>query len=169
MKAEYLDKAQKPQTMIMGCYGIGVSRVVAAAIEQGHDKDGILWPAEIAPFHVAVVVLDEADDARVRPAVDALVKALEAAGVDVLEDDRDGKPGVKFKDIDLLGIPYRVVVSKRTLDTNEVEFKKRGSAETQRFNLSEAADRCQSVMRQDAEGKSQEKNKPLIVVLKDSI
>ena len=105
MKAEYLDKAQKPQVMVMGCYGIGVSRVVAAAIEQGHDKDGILWPSEIAPFQCAVVVIDEADDARVRPAADALTKALEAKGFDVLEDDRDGKPGVKFKDIDLIGIP----------------------------------------------------------------
>jgi len=146
MKAEYLDKTQKPQVMVMGCYGIGVSRVVAAAIEQGHDKDGILWPAEIAPFHVAVVVLDEADDARVRPAVDALVKALEAKGVEVLEDDRDGKPGVKFKDIDLIGIPYRLVVSKRTLEAGEVEFKKRGAAETERWRLDEAAGRAAALL-----------------------
>jgi prolyl-tRNA synthetase len=139
MKAEYLDKAQKPQVMIMGCYGIGVSRVVAAAIEQGHDKDGILWPAEIAPFHVAVVALDEYDDPRIRPAVDALVKALEAAGVEVLEDDRDGKPGVKFKDIDLLGIPHRLVVSKRTLDAGEAEYKRRGSPEAARWKLDAAA------------------------------
>lgn len=146
MKAEYLDKGQKPQTMVMGCYGIGVSRVVAAAIEQGHDKDGILWPAEIAPFHCAVVVLDEADDQRVRPAVDSLVKALERAGVEVLEDDRDGKPGVKFKDIDLIGIPYRLVVSKRTLDAGEVEFKKRGSADASRWKLEEAASRMTALL-----------------------
>jgi prolyl-tRNA synthetase len=139
MKAEYLDKAQKPQIMVMGCYGIGVSRVVAAAIEQGHDKDGIVWPVEIAPYHCAVVVLDEADDARVRPAVDALVKSLEAAGVEVLEDDRDGKPGVKFKDIDLIGIPHRFVVSKKTLDAGEVEYKKRGAADFQRWKLADAA------------------------------
>lgn len=146
MKAEYLDKGQKPQVMVMGCYGIGVSRVVAAAIEQGHDKDGILWPAEIAPFHVAVVVLDEADDARVRPATDALVKALEAKGVEVLEDDRDGKPGVKFKDIDLIGIPYRLVVSKRTLDAGEVEFKKRGAADVERWKLDDAASRMSDLL-----------------------
>jgi prolyl-tRNA synthetase len=146
MKAEYLDKAQKPQVMVMGCYGIGVSRVVAAAIEQGHDKDGILWPAEIAPFHVAVVVLDEADDARVRPAADALVKALEAAGVEVLEDDRDGKPGVKFKDIDLLGIPHRLVVSKRTLDSGEAEYKRRGAADVSRWKLDEAASRVKDAL-----------------------
>jgi prolyl-tRNA synthetase len=138
MKAEYLDKAQKPQVMVMGCYGIGVSRVVAAAIEQGHDKDGIVWPSEIAPFHVAVVTLDENDDAKVRPAVDALVAALEAKGVEVLEDDRDGKPGVKFKDMDLIGIPHRLVVSKRTLESGEVEYKKRGSPDAERWKLDEA-------------------------------
>ncbi|MDX6770250.1 MAG: proline--tRNA ligase [Elusimicrobiota bacterium] len=141
MKAEYLDKAQKPQVMVMGCYGIGVSRVVAAAIEQGHDKDGIVWPSEIAPFHAAVVVLDENDDAKVRPAADALVAALEAKGVEVLEDDRDGKPGVKFKDMDLIGIPHRLVVSKRTLEAGEVEYKKRGSADAERWKLDEAAAR----------------------------
>ncbi len=141
MKAEYLDKAQKPQVLVMGCYGIGVSRVVAAAIEQGHDKDGIVWPSEIAPFHCAVVVLDEADDARVRPGADALVRALEAKGVEVLEDDRDGKPGVKFKDMDLIGIPHRLVISKRTLEAGEVEYKRRGCADAQRWKLDEAAGR----------------------------
>ncbi len=145
MKAEYLDKAQKPQTMVMGCYGIGVSRVVAAAIEQGHDKDGILWPAAIAPFQCAVVVLDEKDDARVRPAADALVADLAAAGLDVLEDDRDGKPGVKFKDIDLIGIPFRLVVSKRTLDAGELEFKRRGSSEVERWTPAEAVARLKAL------------------------
>jgi prolyl-tRNA synthetase len=146
MKAEYLDKAQKPQVMIMGCYGIGVSRVVAAAIEQGHDKDGIVWPAEIAPFHCAVVALDEADDARVRPAVDVLVKSLEAKGIEVLEDDRDGKPGVKFKDVDLIGIPHRLVVSRKTLDGGEVEYKRRGGASTERWKLDEAASRLKDLL-----------------------
>ena len=139
MKAEYLDKAQKPQTRVMGCYGIGVSRVVAAAIEQGHDGDGIMWPNAIAPFMCAVVVLDEYDDVRVRPAVDSLVGALEAQGVEVLEDDRNDKPGVKFKDIDLIGIPHRLIVSRRTLDTGEVEYKKRGQSESIRWEISSAA------------------------------
>ncbi len=146
LKAEYLDKLQKPQVMHMGCYGIGVSRVVAAAIEQGHDKDGIVWPSEIAPFHCAVVVLDEADDARVRPAVDVLVKALEAAGIEVLEDDRDGKPGVKFKDIDLIGIPHRFIVSKKTLDGGEVEYKRRGAMDVERWKLDEAAGRLENLL-----------------------
>ncbi|MBI2787123.1 MAG: proline--tRNA ligase [Elusimicrobia bacterium] len=147
MKAEYLDKAQKPQVMIMGCYGIGVSRVVAAAIEQGHDKDGIVWPSEIAPFQCAVVVIDENDDARVRPAVDKLVKELEAKGLDVLEDDRDGKPGVKFKDIDLIGIPHRFVISKRMLDAGHVEYKKRGDAAAVNWGLDEAAGKLADLLK----------------------
>ena len=146
MKAEYLDKNQKPQVMVMGCYGIGVSRVVAAAIEQGHDKDGIVWPSEIAPFQCAVVVIDEADDARVRPAADALVKALEVKGFDVLEDDREAKPGVKFKDIDLIGIPHRFVVSKRMLDAGHVEYKKRGDAAAVNWTLAEAADKLAALL-----------------------
>jgi prolyl-tRNA synthetase len=95
-------------------------------------RNGIVWPAQIAPFDCAVVVLDEADDTRIRPAVDALIGQLEALGLEVLEDDRDGKPGVKFKDIDLLGIPLRLVVSKRTLDADEVEYKLRTSGVAQR-------------------------------------
>ncbi len=147
MKAEYLDKAQKPQVMVMGCYGIGVSRVAAAAIEQGHDKDGIVWPSEIAPFQCAVVVIDEKDDARVRPAVDNLVAALEAKGFDVLEDDRDGKPGVKFKDIDLIGIPHRFVISKRMLDGGQVEYKKRGDAAAVNWPLDAAADKLADMLK----------------------
>jgi prolyl-tRNA synthetase len=146
MKAEYLDKNQKPQTMWMGCYGIGVSRVVAAAIEQSHDENGIVWPAEIAPFPCAVVVLDEADDDRVRPAVDRLVTALSALNIEVLEDDRDGKPGVKFKDIDLIGIPHRLIVSRRTLELGEVEYKRRGSAQPEKWPLPEAPGRLAALL-----------------------
>ena len=144
MSATYLDKEQKPQVMVMGCYGIGVSRVVAAAIEQGHDKDGIIWPLAIAPFQVGVVVIDEADDARVRPAVDKLVAELEAEGLEVLEDDRDAKPGVKFKDLDLIGVPLRLVVSRKTLDAGAVEFKRRGGASPEKWPLAEAAARAAS-------------------------
>jgi prolyl-tRNA synthetase len=145
LKAEYLDKAQKPQVMVMGCYGIGVSRVVAAAIEQGHDKDGIIWPRAIAPFQAAIVVIDEADDARVRPAVDTLVAQLEAAGLDVLEDDRDAKPGVKFKDMDLIGIPLRFVLSKKMLEQASVEFKRRGAAQPEIWPLAETAARLKAL------------------------
>ena len=145
LKATYLDQQQKPQVLVMGCYGIGVSRVVAAAIEQNHDQDGIMWPLALAPYHVAVVVIDEKDDARVRPAVDKLLGEL--SGLDVLEDDRDAKPGVKFKDIDLVGIPLRLVVSKKTLDAGEVEFKRRGQKDAERWPLAEAAARLKALAR----------------------
>ncbi|OGR83689.1 MAG: proline--tRNA ligase [Elusimicrobia bacterium RIFCSPHIGHO2_02_FULL_57_9] len=139
LEAVYLDKAQKPQVMVMGCYGIGVSRVVAAAIEQGHDANGIIWPLALAPFQVAVVVIDEADDARVRLAADKLIVELEAVGIEVLEDDRDLKPGVKFKDADLIGIPLRLVISRKTLDASCVEFKSRAGKEPEKWPLAEAA------------------------------
>ncbi|MBI5629533.1 MAG: proline--tRNA ligase [Elusimicrobia bacterium] len=145
LEACYLDKEQKPHPMIMGCYGIGVSRVVAAAIEQGHDGDGIIWPLALAPFQACVIAIDESDDARVRPAVDALVAELERAGLEVLEDDRDVKPGVKFKDADLVGIPFRLVVSRKTLDQGQVEFKRRNSPETLRWPIAEAVSRLRAV------------------------
>jgi prolyl-tRNA synthetase len=147
MKAEYLDKEMKPQVMVMGCYGIGVSRVVAAAIEQGHDNDGIIWPVALAPFHVALIVIDELDDARVRPAVDTLVGELEALGVEILEDDRDAKPGVKFKDADLIGIPLRLVVSKKMLDAGGVEFKRRGSRDVEKWAVAEAAQKVAALVK----------------------
>ncbi|TBR25458.1 proline--tRNA ligase, partial [bacterium] len=112
LKAEYLDKDQKAIPMVMGCYGIGVSRVVAAAIEQGHDADGIVWPAAIAPFQ-AVVVAVENDDPEVLAAAEKLYGELNALGVDTLLDDKADRPGVRFKDIDLVGIPFRLVVSKK--------------------------------------------------------
>ena len=147
LQAVYLDKAQKPQTMVMGCYGIGVSRVVAAAIEQNHDGDGILWPPALAPFAFSVIVIDEADDARVRPAADKIVQAIEGAGFDVLEDDREAKPGVKFKDADLIGIPFRIVVSRKTLDGSFAEFKRRGSRYAERWPLDEVPARLAQIAR----------------------
>jgi prolyl-tRNA synthetase len=140
LKAEYLDKAQKPQVMVMGCYGIGVSRVVAAAIEQGHDKDGIVWPVALAPFQAAVVALD-LDDGRVMAEAEKLITSIEGCGFDVVLDDRESKPGVKFKDIDLIGVPLRFVVSKKTLEGNVVEFKRRGAAQAELWPLAEVAAR----------------------------
>ena len=146
LEAIYLDKDQKPQTMVMGCYGIGIGRTVAAAIEQGHDKDGIIWPAAIAPFHVVLVAIDEMDDPRVRPATDKLVGELEGLGVEVLEDDRDAKPGVKFKDADLIGIPYRLVVSRKSLDASCAEFKRRGAKDVEKWALGEAAGKIKGLL-----------------------
>ena len=127
MNATVLDEAGKAQTMIMGCYGIGVSRVVAAAIEQNHDDRGIIWPDAIAPFQVAIVQIDAHKSEEVVARSEALYQALTAQGIDVLLDDRDKKtsPGVKFADSELMGMPHRVVISSRGLKNGVVEYKAR--------------------------------------------
>ena len=116
--------------MVMGCYGIGVSRTVQAVIEQSHDKDGIIWPASVAPFQVVIDLLDPADEAVAKVAFD-LESDLEAAGVDVLVDDRADRPGVKFKDADLIGFPVRVVVGAKGLANGGVEVKRRDQDKSQ--------------------------------------
>jgi prolyl-tRNA synthetase len=120
MKATFLDKEGKAQAFEMGCYGIGVSRTVQACIEQSHDADGILWPKAITPFHVHLCLLDPSD-AKSADICDKLVREFESKGLEVLVDDRDERPGVKFKDADLLGFPVRVVIGKKGLDNNEIE------------------------------------------------
>jgi prolyl-tRNA synthetase len=127
----------KPFTVTMGCYGIGVTRVVAAAIEQNFDDKGILWPASIAPFAVAIVPMNAAKSPRSVEAAEALYAELKAAGVDVLLDDRNERPGVKFADLELVGIPHRIVVSERGLDAGTFEYKGRADAQAQ--ELSKAA------------------------------
>ena len=110
--------------MVMGCYGIGVTRTVQAVIEQSHDKDGIIWPSAVAPFAVIVELLDP-DNAEVAKVAFDLEARLEAAGVDTLVDDRAERPGVKFKDADLIGFPVRVVVGAKGLANGGVEVKRR--------------------------------------------
>jgi prolyl-tRNA synthetase len=122
------DEKGETVTLKMGCYGIGVSRVVAAAIEQNHDEQGIVWPEPIAPFQIALVPIGY-DNPVVRVATDKLYDTLLAAGFDVLLDDRDERPGVKFADMELIGIPHRLVVSERGLKTNSVEYKQRKGGE----------------------------------------
>ncbi|MBK5936106.1 proline--tRNA ligase [Halorhodospira halophila] len=124
MGASVLDEQGQERTVTMGCYGIGVSRVVAAAIEQNHDDQGICWPAPIAPFQVALVAI-KAEDPAVAEAAEALYGELTASGIDVLYDDRDARPGVKFADMELIGIPHRVVVSPRAIQDSSVEYKGR--------------------------------------------
>ena len=124
MGASVLDEQGQERTVTMGCYGIGVSRVVAAAIEQNHDDKGICWPAPIAPFQVALVAI-KAEDPAVAEAAEALYAELTASGIDVLFDDRDARPGVKFADMELIGIPHRVVVSPRAIQDGSVEYKGR--------------------------------------------
>lgn len=124
MKATFLDQNGKAQAFEMGCYGIGVTRTVQAAIEQSHDADGIIWPKAIAPYQVHICALDP-KDAAVMNLAESLEKELESQCVDVLIDDRDERPGVKFKDADLLGFPVRIVIGKKGLDAGEVEVVER--------------------------------------------
>ena len=123
-KAVYKTDELKEQVMVMGCYGIGVSRTVQAVIEQSHDKDGIVWPAAVAPFEVCICLLDP-DNAEVAKVAYELEQQLEASGVDVIVDDRAERPGVKFKDADLIGFPVRVVVGAKGLANGGVEVKRR--------------------------------------------
>ena len=125
MKAEVLDESGKSVTMFMGCYGIGVTRVVAAAIEQNHDERGIVWPEPIAPFHVSLIPINLQKSERVRETSERLYVELQAAGLEVLFDDRDARPGVKFADDELVGIPHRIVVGDKGLERGVLEYKPR--------------------------------------------
>lgn len=123
-EAKYLSEKGTGEIMIMGCYGIGVSRTLQAVIEQSHDDNGIIWPVSVAPFTVSIVLMDPKDPA-VSGTVDALEAELVAAGIDVIVDDRDERPGVKFKDNDLIGFPVRVVAGAKSLAKGGVEIKRR--------------------------------------------
>jgi prolyl-tRNA synthetase len=138
MKGVVLDEGGKEVTLYMGCYGIGVTRIVAAAIEQNHDERGIIWPEPIAPFQVVLVPVGTQKSARVREVADRLYAELTAAGIEVLYDDRDARPGVKFADAELLGIPHRVVVGERGLEAGKLEYRNRRDTESQEFPLDDA-------------------------------
>jgi len=125
MKAAVLDEQGKSTVMFMGCYGIGVTRVVAAAIEQNHDERGIIWPEPIAPFHVSLIPINLQKSERVRATAERLYGELQAAGLEVLYDDRDARPGVKFADDELFGIPHRIVVGDKGLERGVLEYKPR--------------------------------------------
>jgi prolyl-tRNA synthetase len=135
MGATVLDEAGRDQPMYMGCYGIGVSRIVAAAIEQNHDEQGIIWPAPLAPFQLVIVGIGMDRSDAVREAAEKLHDKLEQAGIEVLLDDRDARPGVKFADAELLGIPHRLVIGDRGLKEGQLEYQPRGGdAETEKLN-----------------------------------
>jgi prolyl-tRNA synthetase len=138
MNAAVLDEAGAPVQMLMGCYGIGVTRIVAAAIEQNHDERGIIWPDPIAPFHVVLVPLNLDKSAQVRAAADALYAQLGAAGIEVLYDDRDVRPGVKFADAELLGIPHRIVIGERGIKAGTLEYRHRRATDSEDFPQHEA-------------------------------
>lgn len=131
MGAQVLDENGKNVTMTMGCYGIGVSRIVAAAIEQNHDDSGIVWPASMAPFQLAIVPLNMHKSEAVAACAEELYTALCDAGVDVLLDDRNERPGVKFADMELIGIPHRIVIGDRALADNNIEYKGRTDTDSQ--------------------------------------
>jgi len=131
MKALFLNEAGESKPFEMGCYGIGVTRIVAAAIEQNHDARGIIFPAPIAPFEVALVPIGYHKSAALREAADRLYGELAAAGIDVLMDDRDERPGVLFADMDLIGVPHRVVLSERGLAAGSAEYKGRSDDKPQ--------------------------------------
>ena len=135
MNATVLDEQGKAVVMAMGCYGIGVTRVVAAAIEQNHDERGIIWPEPIAPFHVSLIPINLQKSARVREVTERLYAELTAAGFDVLLDDRDARPGVKFADDELLGTPHRIVVGDKGLERGIVEYKRRRDGDAAEVSL----------------------------------
>jgi prolyl-tRNA synthetase len=140
LKAAVLDEAGKTVTTTMGCYGIGVTRVVAAAIEQNHDDRGIIWPAAIAPFQLALIPINMHKSQRLREAVEKLYAELTASGIEVLLDDRRERPGVMFADMELIGIPYRLVFGEKGLDADQIEYKGRRDSESQDIPLSGAVD-----------------------------
>ncbi|MFP4683895.1 MAG: proline--tRNA ligase, partial [Ectothiorhodospira sp.] len=135
LEATVLDEQGRNRTLAMGCYGIGVSRVVAAAIEQNHDDRGMIWPEALAPFQVALCPINAHKSQRLREAVDALYEQLCAEGLEVLYDDRGARPGVMFADMELIGIPHRVVLGEKGLDAGEVEYKGRRDSEATRVPL----------------------------------
>jgi len=147
MKATFQDSDGQEKPFVMGCYGIGVSRVVAAAIEQNHDAKGIIFPVPLAPFQVIILNLGPKDAAYCQ-AAEQLYLDLKARGLDILYDDRDERPGSKFNDADLLGIPYRLTVGKTFEKEGKVELRSRKTGETEIFAFAEAAAQIATLIRQ---------------------
>ena len=141
--ATYLDENGKEQVIHMGCYGVGVSRTMAAAIEQNHDDNGMIWPKTIAPYHVVVVPISAKDEAQMAIA-EQLYGDLQKRGIEVMLDDRNERPGVKFKDADLIGYPVRITVGKKAVEEQVIEYKLRTAAENEVVNLSNVVEKVVS-------------------------
>jgi prolyl-tRNA synthetase len=150
MGATYLDEKGTEIPLIMGCYGIGVNRIVAAAVEACHDANGIVWPLNLAPYQAVVVPL-QVNNKDVMAAAEAIERRLADAGVDVLLDDRDQRPGFKFKDIDLIGIPLRIVVGERGLKDGTVEMKWRHESEAKNVPMQAAGEAALDELRAASE------------------
>jgi prolyl-tRNA synthetase len=140
MKANYLDESGQSRPMEMGCYGIGVSRIVAAAIEQNHDERGLIFPAAMAPFQVVIIPIGLKKNTEVRAEAEKLYAALSSASIEVLLDDRDDRPGVMFADMELIGIPHRIVVGERGLKEGNAEYRGRRDEKSVVIPLPEIAD-----------------------------
>jgi prolyl-tRNA synthetase len=138
MKLEFIDEDGRSRPMVMGCYGIGVTRLLGAAIEQNNDAKGIIWPDALAPFTVVITPVGYRKSEAVRQAADHLYEELRTAGVDVLLDDRDERPGVMFAEMELIGIPHRVTIGERALKDGAVEYFDRRSQHTSAVPLAEA-------------------------------
>jgi prolyl-tRNA synthetase len=145
MGATFLDAEGRERALEMGCYGIGISRLVAAAIEQNHDANGIIWPFPIAPFHVLLLPINYKDKA-LREACDRLYQELDELGVEVLLDDRDERPGVKFKDADLIGVPLRVTVGAKGLEKGCVELRWRRDGRSEDLPVAQAAEQIRRIV-----------------------
>lgn len=147
LKAGVLNEDGKHQIMTMGCYGVGVSRIVAAAIEQNHDEFGITWPDAIAPFQVVLIPMNMHKSVRIAEATEQLYQQLTAAGIDVLFDDRKERPGVMFADMELIGVPHSIVIGERNLDSREVEYKNRRTGEKQLIALDNVLSALQAYLK----------------------
>lgn len=137
MKATFLDESGQPRVMEMGCYGIGVTRIVGAAIEQNHDERGIIFPRAIAPFDIAIAPVGYRKSQSVQDAANGLYDQLIAAGFDVLMDDRDERPGVMFADLELIGVPHRITIGERGLKEGMVEYQDRRDTAAVKVPLAE--------------------------------
>ena len=140
----YLDENNELKPVVMGCYGIGIERIIAAIVEQNHDEKGIIWPMNIAPFKVCIVLINGKDEKQ-KQIAEEIYEKLQKRGIDVLLDDRDERPGVKFNDMDLIGIPIRITVGKK-VEEGKVEFKYRNSDETEVVEINEVENRCKKIM-----------------------
>jgi len=147
LNAKVLDESGKPVTMYMGCYGIGATRIIAAAIEQNHDAAGIIWPEPLAPFSVVLVTLNASKSPRVLALSEQLYTELQAVNIDVLLDDRDTRPGIKFADAELLGIPHRLVISDRGIESGELEYRQRRAKENEAWPTTEVITRLQLLIK----------------------
>ena len=141
--ATYLDENGKTQVIHMGCYGVGVSRTMAATVEQNHDENGMIWPKSIAPYHVVVVPISAKDEKQMAIA-EQLYADLQKRGVEVMLDDRNERPGVKFKDADLIGYPLRITVGKKAVEEQVVEYKLRTAAENEIVAVDEVVEKAVS-------------------------